>query len=38
MIKLLLLTWLMDKAVGEYLQEHPKLADDFTVEIGILWG
>ena len=24
---------LANPAVGEYLQEHPKLADDFTVEV-----
>ena len=24
---------LANPAVGEYLQEHPKIADDFTVEV-----
>ena len=24
---------LANPAIGEYLQEHPKLADDFTVEV-----
>ena len=31
-MKHLSLTWLIQQ-FGEYLQEHPKLADDFTVEV-----
>ena len=26
---------LANPAIGEYLQEHPKLADDFTVEVSV---
>ena len=29
---------LANPAVGEYLQEHPKLADDFTVEVYVTVG